>query len=819
MFERVLSKMSYFYGNSLRSTASDVISICDNRKKVSTTPFYVYFDLTSISSRVFIHINGTDTGVYMVVGEYGQCFFEYPEIEPIEDHITEAFLESSSSEHSTYISPQIVSYSSEFLNRSIIIEESIKKLTEILILKTENDIQKLEDMEAPTENDRLYRLLKKHFRKYPKECYKKPFFSEDEESPQDETLNEGELVKARRENLLKRAFAENFLINHRYKTFYTETSRGNNQYVPNPNNSIIDFIKSQEHSNFLDKSSDKIFFLFCSLLGWNISRFGNDEIRLADVFYSCCSLNETSSIKKSENALDETSKSQNVTSKKEKSPNGSDAQKYALSNDRIYDLKYSGGLNTSAALQNEDRLDAAAFSEHNRSLTSQIHNVKHSVFHNCETYTCANSNDVHLREKEVFFGSSIQVTYSLCGDKKIGKSFKETFMSHITKEFSYDPNFIIQIADNNDEFYMSLDLFLSLFFFILNFNNHPDRNLKICQVHRRNPKSRRKTFTYLKFKNYLKKKLGKDSQRYKKQVLPNTEDMNIIAKHLKGGKNKIFFKMDGVDQSVFAHVFHWSINDKLVISDIDGTITKSDVLGHIYDFVGKDWSHCGVAELFTKIESQNYKFVYLSNRPSSMYKRTSNMLKNIIQNGSKMPNGPIVLNPTGFLNSLVTEVRNLSYFYKITALKQIKDCFICKCDILEEEPHTEAASEQKQFEKTEAIKICKTCGGNKTFDSNNNPFFAGFGNKLSDLIAYKSLRISRSRIFIISSDGQLSDQEKEKISHEMRPFIQKNSKQHSYVTLNNFATTLFPLVRIESDDYSDFYYYNNLFSDNNCGDL
>ena len=34
------------------------------------------------------------------------------------------------------------------------------------------------------------------------------------------------------------------------------------------------------------------------------------------------------------------------------------------------------------------------------------------------------------------------------------------------------------------------------------------------------------------------------------------------------------------------HIFLWRQTDKLVISDIDGTITKSDVLGHILPVIG-----------------------------------------------------------------------------------------------------------------------------------------------------------------------------------------------------------------------------------------
>ncbi|KRH91951.1 hypothetical protein M153_16732000396, partial [Pseudoloma neurophilia] len=95
MLKQVLSKMSYFYGNSLQSTSSDIIAITDNQKRIKTTPFYVYFDPSLIHTKVYIFINGTDTGVHMTIGELGQCFFEYPEIESPENMINQAFTESS----------------------------------------------------------------------------------------------------------------------------------------------------------------------------------------------------------------------------------------------------------------------------------------------------------------------------------------------------------------------------------------------------------------------------------------------------------------------------------------------------------------------------------------------------------------------------------------------------------------------------------------------------------------------------------------------------------------------------------------------------
>ena len=65
---------------------------------------------------------------------------------------------------------------------------------------------------------------------------------------------------------------------------------------------------------------------------------------------------------------------------------------------------------------------------------------------------------------------------------------------------------------------------------------------------------------------------------------------------------------------------------QVVVSDVDGTITKSDILGHIMYYVGRDWTHLGVANLYTSIKVRPVHFDVMivmiahmcgSRRPSS----------------------------------------------------------------------------------------------------------------------------------------------------------------------------------------------------------
>ena len=87
--------------------------------------------------------------------------------------------------------------------------------------------------------------------------------------------------------------------------------------------------------------------------------------------------------------------------------------------------------------------------------------------------------------------------------------------------------------------------------------------------------------------------------------------------NLKPGMNEVQFSVTTAYQGTArcsCHLYLWKWSDKIVISDIDGTITKSDVLGHVLPVIGRDWAQSGVAELFTKIKNNGYHIAYLSAR-------------------------------------------------------------------------------------------------------------------------------------------------------------------------------------------------------------
>lgn len=132
----------------------------------------------------------------------------------------------------------------------------------------------------------------------------------------------------------------------------------------------------------------------------------------------------------------------------------------------------------------------------------------------------------------------------------------------------------------------------------------------------------------------LKKDLYRKSTRLSSSII---EKLN-----LKMGQNEIEYSITTALQGttrITSYIFLWNYDDKIIVSDIDGTITKSDVWGQVLPIFGRDWSQDGVADLFTAIERNHYKFMYLSARAIGQSKITRDLLKNINQDGFTLPEG------------------------------------------------------------------------------------------------------------------------------------------------------------------------------------
>ncbi|CAI4703041.1 ADM_collapsed_G0043380.mRNA.1.CDS.1 [Saccharomyces cerevisiae] len=217
---------------------------------------------------------------------------------------------------------------------------------------------------------------------------------------------------------------------------------------------------------------------------------------------------------------------------------------------------------------------------------------------------------------------------------------------------------------------------------------------------------------------------GETEKRYIRTIRLTNDQLKCL--NLTYGENDLKFSVDHGKAIVTSKLFVWRWDVPIVISDIDGTITKSDALGHVLAMIGKDWTHLGVAKLFSEISRNGYNILYLTARSAGQADSTRSYLRSIEQNGSKLPNGPVILSPDRTMAALRREViLKKPEVFKIACLNDIRSLYF-------EDSDNEMDTEEK-----------------------STPFFAGFGNRITDALSYRTVGIPSSRIFTINTEGEV----------------------------------------------------------------
>ncbi|KAJ1494278.1 Lipin/Ned1/Smp2-domain-containing protein [Baffinella frigidus] len=154
---------------------------------------------------------------------------------------------------------------------------------------------------------------------------------------------------------------------------------------------------------------------------------------------------------------------------------------------------------------------------------------------------------------------------------------------------------------------------------------------------------------------------------------------------------------------------------QVVISDVDGTITKSDVMGHLLPRVGIQWAQKGA------ITNNDYKVLYLTARPIGQVDTTKTYLRSVTEDGVHLPLGPVITSPDGVFKSINREIiQRKPEEFKIECLNNLRNLF------------------PKEL----------------------SPFYAGFGNRPNDTISYRAVAIPDTRILIINPAGMCPSRER-----------------------------------------------------------
>ncbi|XP_071335115.1 phosphatidate phosphatase LPIN1 isoform X2 [Trachinotus anak] len=238
---------------------------------------------------------------------------------------------------------------------------------------------------------------------------------------------------------------------------------------------------------------------------------------------------------------------------------------------------------------------------------------------------------------------------------------------------------------------------------------------------------------------------------YKKTLRLTSEQ--LMSLQLQDGPNDVVFSVTTQYQGTCrcqGTIYLWNWDDKIIISDIDGTITRSDTLGHILPTLGKDWTHQGIAHLYHKVSQNGYKFLYCSARAIGMADMTRGYLHWVNERGTMLPMGPVLLSPSSLFSALHREViEKKPEKFKVECLTDIKNLFY----------------------------------------PNTQPFYAAFGNRPTDVYSYKEVGVPLNRIFTVNPKGEL---------------VQEHAKTNisSYARLGEVVDHVFPLkMRASSSDF------------------
>jgi len=88
------------------------------------------------------------------------------------------------------------------------------------------------------------------------------------------------------------------------------------------------------------------------------------------------------------------------------------------------------------------------------------------------------------------------------------------------------------------------------------------------------------------------------------------------------------------------------------------------------------------------------------------------------------------------------------------------------------------------------------------FPGRTNPFYAGFGNRLTDALSYRSVNIPSTRIFTINTNAEVS-----------LDLLTLNKYRSSYVTMRELVDHFFPpistLLKEGGEEYTDFTFWRD----------
>ena len=167
---------------------------------------------------------------------------------------------------------------------------------------------------------------------------------------------------------------------------------------------------------------------------------------------------------------------------------------------------------------------------------------------------------------------------------------------------------------------------------------------------------------------------------------PPAEALQSLLQHLHPGKNIIRYSLLDSNDTVLARaeaiLFLWNHSDRVVVCDIDGTITRSNTRGVLDTIVWEKYAyvHDGVCEFLSDLlqVDSSLRIMYLTSRPLSYAQSTRRFLSELRQGEDQLPDGPLFSHPGTLRSVLYSElVTKDMHEYKSDVLLASSGAFVC----------------------------------------------------------------------------------------------------------------------------------------------
>jgi phosphatidate phosphatase LPIN len=248
--------------------------------------------------------------------------------------------------------------------------------------------------------------------------------------------------------------------------------------------------------------------------------------------------------------------------------------------------------------------------------------------------------------------------------------------------------------------------------------------------------------------------------------------------------------------STEAYIYLWSALDSVIVSDIDGTVTKDNVGGVMDTVVQDKFSHIhkGICKFYQQltrispvedIDATNssdekmkgqVRFMYLSSRPISLVAQTRKLLVSVSQTCEEnllhsLPPGPMMCNVVPLSSVLYSELvaKTVHQFKSDVLARQVVLPFVAARG--EDWRNVTTAKSSRSLHVTELDEINETnarCFSDNFEQSFKNEramsvpilrddrlFLAGFGNTMRDAMAYEMAGMDRNDIYIIDPKSRI----------------------------------------------------------------